>query len=90
MAHGNRTNREFINVIPVFIPGVFSLFYHIPEGEKLRGGVIEHTVQNHPQPQSVRLVHQHHQIIGSAKGGVDGVVIDGIILMTGVGVEDGS
>ena len=35
MTHGNRTNREFINIIPVFIPGVFSLFYHIPEGEKL-------------------------------------------------------
>ena len=50
--------------------------------------MIEYTIQNHPELHFMRPVHQFLQIVCGAEGRVDRIIINGVILMGGIGPEN--
>ena len=51
--------------------------------------MVKHRIQNHTHSHGVSIRHQANQILGGAKGWIDGIIVDGIVFMGGFGLEDG-
>ena len=83
------TEGKLADIVPVFVGGMLLVRRNVLEGEEFRGGMVENTVQNHPQTPGMSLADQLLQVICRAKGGIDGVVIDGVIFMGGIRAENG-
>ena len=81
--------RQFIDIIPVQIFGFFTLFQNILKCKKLFSGMVEHRIHNHLHSAVMCFLYQLLKLLLCSKGRIDLIIINGIVLMTGIRFEAG-
>ena len=72
---------EIYPAVPVLVLRILPVLFNVLKGKKISPRVVEHAVQNHPNPLSVALLHKSGQVFIGAKTAVQLFVIRSLIPM---------